>query len=75
MVLPKYYVILYFFLLSKARQANTEHMEMKFSQPIFVILVALTKNKVKKICNEPGITLNFGPDAQDQVEENQIYHN
>ena len=30
-------------------------MELKISQPIFGILVALTKNEVKKICNEPGI--------------------
>ena len=27
---------------------------MKISQPIFGILVALTKNEVMKICNEPG---------------------
>ena len=53
--LPKYYVIVYLlFLLSKARQAKTEHMEMKISQPIFGILEALTKNEVTKICNEPG---------------------
>ena len=29
-----------------------EHIEM---EPIFGILVALTKNEVTKICNEPGI--------------------
>jgi len=52
---PKHYVIVYLhFLLSKARQAKTERMEMKISQPIFGILVALTKNEVTKICNEPG---------------------
>ena len=61
MKLPKYYVIsLFIFLLSKERQAKTEHMEMKISQPIFGILVALTKNEVTKICslkicNEQGI--------------------
>ena len=36
-----------------------EHMEMKISQPIFVSLVAVTKNKVMKICNEPGIKATF----------------
>ena len=41
-------------LLSEARQAKTEHMEMKILQPIFGILVPLTKNKVMNICNEPG---------------------
>ena len=40
---------LFTFLLSKARQAKREHMEMKISQPIFVILVTLMKNKVTKI--------------------------
>ena len=30
-------------------------MELKISQPIFGILVALTKNEVTKISNEPGI--------------------
>ena len=50
---------LFTFLLSKARQAKTEHMEMKISQPIFGILVALTKNEVTKICNEPGINHMF----------------
>ena len=43
------------FLLSKARQAKTEHIEMKILQPIFGILVALMKNEFTKICNEPGI--------------------
>ena len=43
-----------FFLLRKARQAKTDHMEVKILQPIFGILVALTKNEVTKICNEPG---------------------
>ena len=42
------------FLLSKARQAKTEHTEMKILQPIFGILVTLTKNVVTKICNELG---------------------
>ena len=32
-----------------------EHMEMKISQPIFGILVALTKNEVRKIFNEPHL--------------------
>ena len=36
-------------------------MEMKISQPIFGILVVLTKNKVTKIFNEPGIKLVFLP--------------
>ena len=55
--LPKYYIIVYLlFLLSKARQAKTVHMEMKISQPIFGILVVLTKNELTKICNEPGIS-------------------
>ena len=38
--------------MSKARQAKTE---MKILQPILGILVALTKNEVMTICNEPGI--------------------
>ena len=41
-------------LLSEARQAKTEHMEMKILQPIFGILVVLTKNELKKTCNEQG---------------------
>ena len=53
--LLKDYIIIYlFFLLSKTRQAKTEHMEMKILQPIFGILVALTKNEVMEMCNEPG---------------------
>ena len=40
--------------MSNARQAKMEHMEMKILQPIFGILVALPKNEVTKICNEPG---------------------
>ena len=40
---------------SKARQAKTEHMEMKILQPSFGILVVLTKNELTKICNELGI--------------------
>jgi hypothetical protein len=56
--LPKYYVIVYLlFLLSNARQTKMEHMEMEILQPIFGILVVLTKNEVTKICNEPGINL------------------
>ena len=43
-----------FLILSKARQAKTEHMEMKISQPIFSILVVLTKNELTKTYNEPG---------------------
>ena len=31
-----------------------EHMEMKILQPIFGILVVLTKNKLTKICNKQG---------------------
>ena len=31
-------------------------MEMKILQPILGILVALTKNEVKKICDEPDIS-------------------
>ena len=59
-MLPKYYVLVYLlFLLSKERKAKTEHMEMKISQPIFGILVALTKNEVTKICNESGIDYCF----------------
>ena len=45
---------LFTFLLNKARQAKMAHMEMKISQPIFGILVVLTKNNLTKICNEPG---------------------
>ena len=45
---------LFTFLLSKARQAKTEHMEMKILQLIFDILVVLTKNELAKICHEPG---------------------
>ena len=51
---------LFIFLLSKARQAKTEHMEMKISQPIFGILVVLTKNELTKICNEPGNNVDIG---------------
>ena len=43
---------LFTFLLSKARQARqakTEHMEMKILQPIFGIMVVLTKNELTKI--------------------------
>ena len=43
---------LFTFLLSEARQAKTEHIEMKILQPIFGILVVLTKNELTKICNE-----------------------
>ena len=58
--LPKYYVIVYLlFLLSKARQAKTEHMEMKILQPIFGILVVLTQNEFTKICNEQGIKVHI----------------
>ena len=31
-----------------------EHMEIKILQPIFGILVVLMKNKLTKICDEPG---------------------
>ena len=58
--LPKYYIIVLFtILLSKARQAKMELMEMKISQPIFGILVVLTKNELTKICNEPGKNLDL----------------
>ena len=40
-----------------ARQGKMERMEMQISQPIFGNLVALTKNIVTKICNEPGTKL------------------
>ena len=36
--LPKYNNTLFTFLLRKARQVKTEHMEMKILQPIFGIL-------------------------------------
>ena len=49
--------------MSKARQAKTELMEMKISQPIFGILVVLTKNELTKICNEPGNSLTFSRDV------------
>ena len=52
-----YEIVYLLFLLSKAKKARkaiTEHMEMKISQLILGILVALTKNEVMKICNEPG---------------------
>ena len=51
---------LFTFLLSKARQAKTEHMEMKISQPIFGILVALTNKEATKICIEAGINHQEG---------------
>ena len=66
--LRKYYVIVYllfllFFIFLNFRlaylalqNAKTEHMDMKILQPIFGILVVLTKNELKKICNEPGIS-------------------
>ena len=50
---------LFTFLLSKARQAKTEHMEMKISQPTFGILVVLTKNELMKVCNEMGRNHHF----------------
>ena len=46
---------LFTFLLSNERQAKTENMEMKISQPIFGTLVALMKNEDMEICYEPGI--------------------
>ena len=39
--------------------AKAEHMEIKVSKPIFGILVALTKNELTKICNDPGIKNHF----------------
>ena len=48
-------IVYLLFLLSKARQAKMEPMEIKIPQPILGILVALTKNEVTKICNEPGL--------------------
>ena len=46
---------LFTFLLSKAKQAKTEHMEMKILQSIFSILEISTKNEFTEICNEPSI--------------------
>ena len=57
------YVVYLLFLLSKARQAKMEQMEKKILQHIFGILVALTKNELMKICNEPGITLSTNPNT------------
>jgi hypothetical protein len=50
-----FFILLNFCLACLALQnAKTEHMEMKILQPIFGILVALTKKELTKICNEPG---------------------
>ena len=43
-----------YFFTEQGKTGKNEHMEMKILQPIFGILVALTKNEVVKICNEPG---------------------
>ena len=52
MKLPKYYVIVcLLFLLSKARQAKRKFKVKKIMQTND----KKTKNKVTKICNEPGI--------------------
>jgi hypothetical protein len=67
--LQKYYIIFYlitFFLnfclaclaCFALQGAKAEHMEIKVSKPIFGILVALTKNELTKICNEPGKILS-----------------
>ena len=60
------FTFLLFFIFSNFRlaclalqNAKTEHIEMKISQPIFGILVALTKNEVTKVCNEPGIRKQY----------------
>ena len=37
--------------------AKAEHMEMKILRPIIGILVALMKNELMKICNQPTICL------------------
>ena len=47
---------------SLARQAKTEHMEMKILQPIFGILVVSTKKELMKIFNKPGNLVFFLPD-------------
>ena len=57
------------FLLSKASQAKTEHMEMKILQPIFGILVVLTKNEITKICNKRNLVSLFGGLLLDRVKE------
>ena len=41
---------------------------MKISQPIFGILVALTKNEVTKICNEAGKYISFSTCLHSQSE-------
>ena len=43
-------------------------MELKISQPIFGILVALTKNEGTKICNEPGKYISFSTCLHSQSE-------
>jgi len=54
--LPKYYIIvnlLFFTEQGKTGKKGT-HVD-EFSQPIFGILVIVTKNEPTKIFNEPGI--------------------
>jgi hypothetical protein len=79
--LPKYYVIVYLlFLLTKARWAKTKPMEMKISQPIFGILVVLTKNELMKIYIEPvnRVSFSFRLDYEDacsqKVEDKSIIY-
>ena len=59
-----YEIVYLLFLLSKARKAKTEHMQMKIFPSIFGILVALTKNEVAKICYEPGLNWKKNRDIQ-----------
>ena len=49
------------------QDAKTEDMEMKVSKPIFGTLVALTKNELMKICNEPDINSIFRINGQFQI--------
>ena len=53
-------IVYLLFVLSKARQAKTECMDMNILQPIFGILVVLTKNEITKICNERNLVALFG---------------
>ena len=65
---------LFTFLLSKSRQAKTKHVETKISQPIFGILVVLTKNELTKICNEPSIKkLHCLQIVEDVIQERRIH--
>ena len=54
-----YVILCVLFLLSKARQAKMEQTEMKILQPLFGILVILTKNELTKICKEQGMSYDI----------------